>query len=53
MREWFTPLVQAVPAALLAAAWAEAIGAIHYRGHTGRWGRSQGANLVRNSALEV
>lgn len=53
VREWFAPIVQAVPAAQLAAAWAETIGATHYRGHTGRWRHAQRANLVRNSALEA
>lgn len=53
VKEWFAPLIQAVPAAHLAAAWADRIGAIHYRGHGGAWREAQGAGLVRNSALEV
>ena len=53
VREWFTPLIHAVPAAHLAAAWADKLGIPHYRGHTGRWHQAQGAGLVRNSALEV
>jgi len=53
VREWFTPLIQTVPAAHLAAAWAEKIGITHYRGHTGPWRQAQGAGLVRNSTLEV
>jgi len=53
VREWFVPLMQAVPAAHLAAAWAERLGSPHYRGHTGPWRHAQGASLVRNSALEI
>lgn len=52
-REWFAPLVQTVPSAHLAAAWAERLGTTHYRGHTGPWRHAQGATLVRNSTLEV
>lgn len=53
VREWFTPLIHTVPAAHLAAAWAERLGTSHYRGHTGPWRHAQGAALVRNSTLEV
>lgn len=53
VREWFAPLIHTVPAAHLAAAWADKIGITHYRGHTGPWRHAQGAGLVRNSALEV
>ena len=53
VREWFAPLLHAVPAAHLAAAWADKLGIPHYRGHTGRWHQAQGAGLVRNSTLEV
>ncbi len=53
VREWFAPLLQVVPAAHLAAAWADKLGIPHYRGHAGRWHQAQGAGLVRNSTLEV
>jgi glucosamine--fructose-6-phosphate aminotransferase (isomerizing) len=53
VREWFAPLIHTVPAAHLAAAWAEKLGITHYRGHTGPWRHAQGAALVRNSTLEV
>lgn len=53
VREWFAPLLHAVPSAHLAAAWADRLGVTHYRGHTGPWRHAQGAGLVRNSTLEV
>ncbi len=53
VREWFAPLLHAVPSAHLAAAWADRLGVTHYRGHTGPWHQAQGAGLVRNSTLEV
>ena len=53
LREWFVPLIQSVPAAHLAAAWAEWVGATHYRGHAGPWSQAEGAGLVRGSLLEV
>lgn len=52
-REWFAPLVQTIPSAHLAAAWADRLGIPHYRGHAGPWRHAQGASLVRNSTLEV
>lgn len=53
VREWFAPIVQVVPAAYLAAAWAAELGVTHYRGHTGPWRHAVGAGLVRNSAIEL
>lgn len=53
VREWFAPLLHAVPASLLAAELAERHGIVHYRGHTGPWSGAVGANLVRNSVIEI
>lgn len=53
VREWFAPIVHSVPASLLAAELAERRGVVHYRGHAGPWSGAVGANLVRNSAIEV
>jgi glucosamine--fructose-6-phosphate aminotransferase (isomerizing) len=50
--EAFVPIIQAVPAALLAAYAAHTRAAVHYRGHAGRWSGAQGADLVRNSRIE-
>ncbi|MCX5494023.1 SIS domain-containing protein [Kaistia dalseonensis] len=51
--ELFAPIVQTVPATLVAAFWAHAIGAKHYRGHAGLWAGAQGATIVRNSPIEL
>ncbi|MGA8709375.1 MAG: hypothetical protein WB646_20570, partial [Steroidobacteraceae bacterium] len=53
VREWFAPIVQAVPASLLAAYAAEARGCPHYRGHDGPWIGARGASLVRNSPIDL
>jgi len=53
VREWFAPIVQTVPAALLAAHVADHRGTRHYRGHDGPWSGARGANLVRNSRIDV
>jgi glucosamine--fructose-6-phosphate aminotransferase (isomerizing) len=53
IREWFAPIIQAVPASLLAAHWAARTGTTHYRGHTGAWAGAVGAGLVRNSKIEL
>jgi glutamine---fructose-6-phosphate transaminase (isomerizing) len=53
VREWFAPILHIVPAAYLAAAWAETLGVTHYRGHTGPWRHAVGAGLVRNSTIEL
>lgn len=53
VREWFAPIVHAVPASLLAAEFAERRGVVHYRGHTGPWSGAVGANLVRNSPIDT
>lgn len=52
-REWFAPIVQTVPAAFIAAAWAQQNDAIHYRGHSGRWQHAAGAGLIRNSPIDL
>jgi glucosamine--fructose-6-phosphate aminotransferase (isomerizing) len=52
VREWFVPIVQTVPAALLGAYVAEARGCAHYRGHGGVWSGARGAGLVRNSPID-
>ena len=52
-RELFAPIMQAVPAALLAAYAAERRGVVHYRGQTGPWCGAQNAGLVRNSKIEL
>ncbi len=51
--EFFQPVLQTVPAALLAAFWTKANGATPYRGHTGPWRGAAGAHLVRNSKLDL
>jgi glucosamine--fructose-6-phosphate aminotransferase (isomerizing) len=53
VREWFAPIVQTVPAALLAAYAADVRGGPHYRGHDGPWIGAQGAGLVRNSQIDL
>ena len=53
VREWFAPIVQAVPAALLAAYAADFRGVPHYRGHDGPWRGARGADLVRNSQVDL
>jgi len=52
VREWFAPIVQTVPAALLAAHAAAVRGGPHYRGHDGPWIGARGAGLVRNSQID-
>ena len=53
VREWFAPVLQVAPAALLAAYAAEVRGSLHYRGHDGPWIGARGAGLVRNSWIDV
>lgn len=53
VREWFVPIVQTVPAALLAAYAADFRGGPHYRGHEGPWIGARGAGLVRNSRVDL
>jgi glucosamine--fructose-6-phosphate aminotransferase (isomerizing) len=50
-REWFAPIVQSVPAALLAAHVAHRREIPHYRGHTGLWRGAQGAAFVKDSEI--
>jgi glucosamine--fructose-6-phosphate aminotransferase (isomerizing) len=50
--EWLQPMLDVIPAGLLAAYWADRIGAEYYRGQRGPWRSSQGAALVRDSAIE-
>lgn len=50
-REWFVPIVQSVPAALLAAHVAHQREIPHYRGHTGLWRGAQGAAFVKDSKI--
>lgn len=52
VREWFAPIVQTAPAALLAAYAAAVRGGPHYRGHDGPWIGARGAGLVRNSQID-
>jgi glucosamine--fructose-6-phosphate aminotransferase (isomerizing) len=49
--ELLLPLLAMVPAALLAAAWADRLGSEYYRGQRGHWSSSRGAALVRNSRI--
>lgn len=49
--EYFAPLLEAIPGALLAALTAQIRGVPHYRGHTGSWSGAQGAGFVKNSAI--
>jgi glucosamine--fructose-6-phosphate aminotransferase (isomerizing) len=51
LEELLLPLLAMVPAALLAAAWADRIGSEYYRGQRGRWSSSRSAALVRNSLI--
>jgi glucosamine--fructose-6-phosphate aminotransferase (isomerizing) len=53
VEELLTPLLGIIPAALLAAFWADRSGAEHYRGHSGPWRSSRGAALVRGSLIEL
>jgi hypothetical protein len=53
VREAFTPVVQAAPAALLAAYCAHVRGVRHYRGHDGPWIGARGAVLVRGSTIST
>jgi glucosamine--fructose-6-phosphate aminotransferase (isomerizing) len=53
VREWFAPIVQTIPAALLAAHAADLRGGPHYRGHDGPWIGARGAGLVRNSQMDL
>ncbi|HWJ35334.1 MAG TPA: SIS domain-containing protein [Steroidobacteraceae bacterium] len=50
--EWLSPLLAVIPATLLAALWADRIGADYFRGHSGRWRASQSGALVRGSTIE-
>jgi glutamine---fructose-6-phosphate transaminase (isomerizing) len=50
--ELFTPLLDIIPAAMLAAFWADQIGAEPFRGHDGPWRSSHAAALVRGSAIQ-
>ena len=52
VNEAFAPIVQTVPAALLAAFAADVRGVTHYRGHDGPWIGARGAGLVRDSQIE-
>lgn len=49
--ELLLPLLHAVPAALLAAQWGDQLGAVPFRGHSGRWGAALDAGAVRRSAI--
>ena len=49
--EWLLPLLHAVPAIMLAQAWAAQAGATPFRDHAGPWRGAQDAGLVRNSAI--
>jgi glutamine---fructose-6-phosphate transaminase (isomerizing) len=53
VRECFAPIVQTVPASLLAAYAADVRGCPHYRGHDGPWIGARGAGLVRNSPIDL
>ena len=53
VREGFAPMLQAAPAALLAAHAAAVRGVPHYRGHDGPWIGARGAGLVRNSPIDL
>lgn len=53
VREWFAPIVQTAPAALLAAYAADVRGGAHYRGHDGPWIGARGAGLVRDSQIDL
>jgi glucosamine--fructose-6-phosphate aminotransferase (isomerizing) len=53
VQELLMPVVGIIPAALLAAFWADRAGAEPFRGHRGPWRSSQGAALVRGSAIEL
>lgn len=50
-REWFAPIAETIPAALLAANIANLRGVPHYRGHTGLWRGAQGAAFVKDSTI--
>ena len=45
------PILQAAPAAALAAAWADVTGTPAFRGFAGPWQGARGSAIVRNSAL--
>jgi glucosamine--fructose-6-phosphate aminotransferase (isomerizing) len=51
--EFFAPILQTVPGALLSAFAAAQRKATHYRGHTGPWRGARDAALVRNSKIEL
>jgi len=51
--EWLLPLLGVIPAALLAAFWADRIGAEYFRGHSGHWRASQSGGLTRGSSIEL
>ena len=51
-QELLTPLLDIIPAATLAAYWADQIGAEPFRGHDGPWRSSHAAALVRGSAIQ-
>jgi glucosamine--fructose-6-phosphate aminotransferase (isomerizing) len=50
--ELLTPLLDIIPAAMLAAFWADQTGAEPFRGHGGPWRSSHAAALVRGSAIQ-
>jgi glutamine---fructose-6-phosphate transaminase (isomerizing) len=50
--ELLTPLLDIIPAVMLAAFWADQIGAEPFRGHDGPWRSSHAAALVRGSAIQ-
>ena len=49
--EYFAPLLETIPGALLAALTAEKRRAVHYRGHAGPWRGAQGGGFVKNSII--
>ena len=51
VEDLFSPLVEAIPAALLAASAAHVRSATHYRGHSGPWVGARGAGLVKDSKI--
>jgi glucosamine--fructose-6-phosphate aminotransferase (isomerizing) len=53
VRETFASVLHAAPAALLAAYSAAQRKVTHYRGHDGPWIGARGANLVRNSPIQL
>ncbi len=51
VEDMFSPLVETIPAALLAAAAARVRSATHYRGHSGAWAGARGAGLIKDSKI--